>query len=61
MNQIAGSVNAPYRKNVPAGLIVSMNIGLVNVMKNPVTIKDRLPILTARPLIFVGNISLMIT
>ena len=58
---MAGIVNAAYKKNVPDGKMVLIIIGFVNVMKKPVTIREKLPIETASPLMRVGKISLMIT
>ncbi len=54
-------VNTAYRKKVPEGVIDSINTGLVSVMKNPVSMREKLPIETASPLIRVGKISLIIT
>lgn len=58
---MAGSVNKAYSKKVPDGIIFSINIGFVSVMKKPVTINEKLPIETAKPRIRVGNISLITT
>ena len=58
---MAGSVSAAYKKNVPDGRMVLINTGFVSVMKKPVTIREKLPIETAIPLIRVGKISLIIT
>ena len=58
---MAGIVSPAYKKNVPPGEIVLIKTGLVSVIKKPVTMSEKLPIETARPLIRVGKISLMIT
>ena len=61
MNQIAGRVNKAYRKKVPDADIFSIKIGLVKVMKKPVTINENVPIDAAIPLMRVGKISPIIT
>ena len=58
---MAGSVNPAYKKKVPDGKMVLIKTGFVSVIKKPVTMSEKLPIETARPLIRVGNISLIMT
>lgn len=61
MNQMAGRVNPAYKKKVPEAWIDSSSTGLVRVIKKPVTIREKLPMEAASPLIRVGKISLMMT
>ena len=58
---MAGIVRQAYKKKVPDGKMVLINTGFVSVIKKPVTMREKLPIETASPLIRVGNISLTIT